>query len=229
MARQSGVSRSRKRDLSQPDEFISLTTKIINYFKDHIKAVIVVLCAVTAAGVSLLLILHYGNVNNQEAFKLLSEAQTEYQKSAEEDPVKAYEASNELFEQIFEKHPKTSGARSGYLIYANICYKAGEYDKAINYYNKALNKFQGKTGIEEAVYSGLAYAYRDQANYDKAAGYFDKLTSTENKTLQEEAYYNLGLIYEETNNPEKSRKAFKTIVDEFTGSMYFEIAKQKVG
>lgn len=229
MARQSGVSRSRKRDLSQPDEFISLTTKIINYFKDHLKTVIIVSCAAVVIAAGVFLITYLRSINNQKAFNLLSKAQAEYNKSASEDPVKAHEKTDGMFKTIFDQYPNTKGARSAYLVYANYCYKAGKTEKAIEYYNKALDRFKGDPVVEEAVYSGLAYAYRDKREYDKAVGYFDKLTSTANKALQEEAYYNLGLIYEETKKPDKSKAAFKKIVDEFTESMYFEIASQKVG
>jgi hypothetical protein len=45
--------------------------------------------------------------------------------------------------------------------------------------------------------------------------------------MKAEAFYNLGLLYEATGQPEKSASAFNTVVSDYADSMYYKVAKEK--
>lgn len=80
----------------------------------------------------------------------------------------------------------------------NEHYEKGDFDKAIEYYNKAV---EADPLFDKAYYNrGLAYACKE--DYDKAIEDIDKMI--ELKPNFAEAYYILGLAYEYKQMPEKA-------------------------
>ena len=78
-----------------------------------------------------------------------------------------------------------------------------EYDKAEEYYNKAL-----ETGHTHAL-NNLGALYYHQRNYEKAKEYYDKaLESGDNRALR-----NLGILYIEQKEYEKAEEYFKKAID----------------
>ena len=105
---------------------------------------------------------------------------------------------------------ETYGAIYGYL---------KEYDKSIDYYEKALQTYEAlsyKAHIAEAIY-GMAATYRYWKKYDLAIEkfnlYIDKLTYTPNTEISYFGHYGLGMTYAEQGNCKKAlaiiEQAFK--------------------
>ena len=64
--------------------------------------------------------------------------------------------------------------------------------------------------------------------YITAAKYFEMIASVSDYSIKDEALFNLGEIYDALGDNVKSIDAFKEILSDHTGSIYTEIAKEKV-
>ena len=90
----------------------------------------------------------------------------------------------------------------------------GEYDKAIEYYQKAIaidKKFYGEEHPEIAIdYNNLGLAYRNKGEYDKAIDYYQKALAIDKKFYGEEHpdiaidYNNLGAAYDSKGEYDKA-------------------------
>ncbi len=223
------ISRARKRDLANPDEFITFWTKLSNFAAENkVKA----LCAlgffmvliVVAAG-----FLYFLKKSEDTAFALLQQNITKYQTLLKDTgPEKACLGVEKDFQSIIEKYSGRAGGKHARLIYANICYTAKDYDEAIELYKKSLEDFNDEPFIKNLIINSLGYSYTVKKDYKTAAKYFEMIASIPNYSIKDEALFNLGEIYNAMGDNVKSIDAFKKILSDHTGSIYTEIAQEKL-
>ncbi len=96
------------------------------------------------------------------------------------------------------------------IVYAYL----GDYDKALEYYNKALSILQKILGEEHPdtamSYNNIGTVYAYLGDYDKALEYYNKALSIRQKVLGEEhpdtamSYNNMGSVYDELGDYDKA-------------------------
>ena len=223
------ISRARKRDLENPDEFITLWTKLFDFISEHkvqvscalsFLAVLIIVAAVTVYSLR--------KSENKASF-LLQQAVAKYQSLVKAgNPNKAYLEAGKDFELIMEKYSDRKGGKLARFTYAEMCYAAGDYDKAIANFNKSLVDFNDEPFLKNLVLSDLGYSYNAKKDYKTSAKYFEMIVTTPDYSIKDEALFNLGELYAEIGDNDKSIDAFKKILSDHSGSMYTEIAKEKV-
>lgn len=226
---QKSVSRSRKRDLDNPDEFISFWTRLFDFVTAH---KVQVSCAF---GVFLILLiigaasLYYLKKSENKAFSLLQEGIVNYQALLKtEGPDKALKGAEKDFERIINNYSQRQGGILARLYYADMCYAAKDYDKAIALYNPLLAELADKPFLKNLVLNGLGYCYEAKKDYKTASGYFEKVATSQDYPVKDEALFNLGEVYAAAGNKEKSMNAFKKILSDYPESIYTEIVREKL-
>ena len=223
------VSRSRKRDLNEPDEFISFWSKLFELISEY------KLIFSSALGVMVVIIIvimgmvYFIKKSQDKAFALLQQGIINYQtKLKNSTPEKAFlDVENDL-QLIMDKYSNRDGSKLASFIYANMCYTAKNYDKAIELYKKSLINFNDEMFIKNLILNGLGYSYKAKKDFKTAAGYFEAIASAPDYTIKDEALFNLGEIYAAMGDHDKSITAFKEIISDHSGSMYIEIVKERV-
>lgn len=221
--------KSRKELLKKPDEFISLTGKLIGLITDYQKQIFYILYAVVAIALVITGYQFFAHRSEMKAFSLLDKARAEYESrqkatSAEE----AYRSVSEEFQRIIEKYSGNAAGKLARASYANISYNAGDYQKAIELYKPALNDFKDHPLVYNLILSDLGYAYQQLGDDRNAVMYFEKVASDSDSTIRDEALFNLGLSYKRLGDDAKSSQAFQQILSNFPNSMYFDIVKEKL-
>jgi tetratricopeptide (TPR) repeat protein len=223
------VSRSRKRDLNEPDEFISFWSKIFNLIAEYkvifsSALVIVVVIIIIITGM-----VYFIKKSEDKAFALLQQGIINYQAKLETStPEKALLDVEDDWQFIMDKYSRRHGSKLAGFIYANMCYTAKNYDKAITLYNTSLIDFNDETFIKNLILNGLGYSYKAKKDFKTAARYFEAIVSAPDYTIKDEALFNLGELYAAMGDHDKSISAFKRILSDHSGSMYIEIVKERV-
>ena len=223
------ISRARKRDLENPDEFITLWTKLFNFATEH---KVQVSCALTFLAVLIIVAaaaVYFLKQSEDKAFFLLQQGIVKYQtllKSS--NPKKAFLDAGKDFELIMEKYPARKGGKLARFTYAEMCYDAGEYDKAIANFNKSLVDLSDEPFLDNLILSGLGYSYMAKKDYKTSAKYFETIVTTPDYRIKDEALFNLGELYAAIGDKDKSIEVFKKILSDHAGSMYTEIVKEKI-
>ena len=223
------VSRSRKRDLNEPDEFISFWTKLIELISEYKLIFSSALGVMVAIIIVIMGMMYFIKKSEDKAFALLQQGIISYQTKLENStPEKAFLDVEKDFQLIMDNYSNRGGGKLASFIYANICYTAKDYDKAIELYKKSLINFNDEMFIKNLILNGLGYSYKAKKDFKTAARYFEAIASAPDYTIKDEALFNLGELYTAMGDHNKSITAFKKILSDHSGSMYIEIVKEKV-
>ena len=220
---------TRKQLLKEPDEFLTFSAKAIRFVTDNRKAVLGVVIGVAVVALGLAGFQYFSSLSERKAYTMFEEGRLHYLAEVSGDrTAPAQEKAAEQFEKVIRKYPSSNAARLSLLVYADMSYHRGDYQKATKLYQKALGAFSGEGSIQKLIWEGLAYAYEAQKDYKSAGQYFQRITDTQDEFMKADACYNLGRMMEALNNQEKALEAYNKVVEAYPESVGFQIAKQKV-
>ena len=221
--------KTRKELLKEPDEFMTISGKLIGFAVDHKNQLtyalgIIVVLALVISGYRF-----FSIRSENKALSLLDQSMTKYEKvKNDRKPAETYEQVSADFQLIIDKYGRKNSGKIAKLTYANICYKAGKYEQAIELYNGSLDDFEKYPAIHNQVLGSLGYAYEQQNDYASAVRYFEKLSSAQGTIMRSEALYRLGWLYDKLGNTEKSRAAYNAIISDYPDFIYIDLVKERM-
>ncbi len=223
------ISRARKRDLDQPDEFITFWTKLLEFCSARKVQLSYVFGGIVVLIIIITGIVYHSIKSEDKAFTLFQQGIDKYQSiTKREGPDKAYLDVKEDFQFILEEYAGRKGTKLAMLTYANICYAAKNYDKAIELYNQSLVDFNDEPFINYLVLNSLGYSHKIKKDYKTAIKSFEMIASAPDSVLKDEALFNLGELYEKIGSHDKSIHTYKKIISDHSDSMYIEIVKERI-
>ena len=188
---------SRKKLLKEPDEFITFSGKLIQFGMQHQKQI------TYAVGIVIALIVLFAGYrffsarSENKAMSVLNQAVAKYEMAIKTGNAnQAYQSVAEDFQKILSQYENRDGGKLAGVIFANICFEAGEYNRSIELYAKAQDDFRDHPIFYNLILSGLGYAYEQINENERAASYFEKIVASDNQALHAEALFNLGVLYE---------------------------------
>ena len=221
--------KTRKELLKEPDEFITFSGKLIAFATEHKTQLTYALGIIAALAVIISGIRFFSIRSENNAAALLDKTLFEYNSiKAEKTSAEVFSEVSEDFELILQKYGGKNNGKLARLIYANLCYDAGKYEQAIDLYKASLTDFEKQPLIYHQILSSLGYAYEQKKDYSTAAGFFEKIVSAQGATTRDEALYNLGRLYDELGQTEKSREAYKKIISDHQDFIYIELVKERL-
>ena len=221
--------KTRKELLKEPDEFMTLSGKLIGFAVDHKNQLtyalgIIVALALIISGYRFLSIR-----SENKASALLDQSVAKYEKVKNDDkPAETYDRISADFQLILDKYGNKHSGKIARLTYANICYQTGKYDQAIELYKRSLTDFKNQPAIHNQVTASLGYAYEQKKDYASAVGYFEQLSSAPESIIKDEALYRLGWLYDKLGQTEKSKDAFNKILSDHQDFIYIDLVKEKM-
>jgi len=220
---------SRKKLLKEPDEFLTVSARALQFAAENRKQLSYVLVGLVVVVVAGALIGYFLNLSQRRAYRVFDEGLSHYvaQVSGEKSALVVGMAT-ERFVETIENHSSTRAAELSLPVYGNMLYEAGSYDEAIERYRQALEAFPGEEGMEKLIWNGLGYAYEGKGEYRAAAEWFEKIADSESRFLKADAYFNLGRMYEAMGKGQEAREAYQRLVEAFPNAVHFRIAKEKV-
>lgn len=221
---QKRISRARKRDLEQPDEFLTLTSRLLDKISAYWKPIsagmgvlMVILAGILVAG-------YFSEKAEDKAFVLLNQTMRRYAAElASQDAPKALEAATPDFENLFSKYGDRQGGMAGRLIFAQMNYEAGRTEVAIAQYAAAMKGFPEGSYAASAVWSGLGYAQAAAGQHEDAIIAFSNIIAGQDTVLKADAVYQRALLYRKTGRDAEYGEALKILRDSYPGFMYAEM------
>jgi tetratricopeptide (TPR) repeat protein len=223
------LKKTRKELLKEPDEFITISGKLIGFIVEHKNQITYALGLIVALALIFSGYRFFSIRSENKASALLDQGLAKYEKfKNDKQPVVAYDQVSADFQLILDKYGSKKNGKIARLTYANICYKAGKYEQAIELYKKSLTDFEKHPTIHNQVVGSLGYAYEQQADYASAVSYFEPLSSTPDTIMRGEALYHLGWLYDKLGQTEKSKEAYKKIVSDHQDFIYIDLVKERM-
>ena len=223
--------KNRKELLKEPDEFMTLSGKLIGFAVAYKNQLTYGLGIILALAIIISGIRFFSIRAENKASALLEGSLIEYKSlRTDKKPDAVYDAVSGGFQNILQKYAGKNTAKIARLIYANICYDAGKYEQAINLYNTSLKDFETHPMIHSQILSSLGYAYEQQNDYSTAVDYFEKISTAAGpgQNLKDEALYHLGRLYNKLGQPEKSKAAYQKILSDYPDFIYIDMVKEQI-
>jgi tetratricopeptide (TPR) repeat protein len=220
---------SRKKLLKEPDEFITISARMIQYgtkYKTHLIVGVIAFFVLVISGSAYRYISQRGEA---AASSLLQQSLSVYDRvHAQGGPAQALNAVKSDFDRLLDDYSGKEAARNGRVIYASICLKGGDTETAIRLYELALKDFIESPAIEGRILSSLGYGYETKKDYEKAVGYFQRVVEGSGYLMKDEALFNLGRLYARLGENSKSKASYQRIVSDQPESLYVELAREKL-
>ena len=221
--------KTRKQLLKEPDEFITFTGKAITFVSGYQNQIFYALAAIVAIALVFFGYRFFAQRAESKAFSILGQTQSKYETlKGTSSAGEAYSQVSEAFQNIIKKYGDNAGGKLARVIYANICYDAAQYDKAIALYKQSLNDFKDDKMVYYLILNSLGYAYQQVDDAQNAVTYFEKAASATDSQISEEALFNLGLIYEKLGASDKSQQALQKILNDHPSSIYYNMVEEKL-
>ena len=220
---------TRKQLLKEPDEFMTFTGKLIQFGRKYDKQLTYAACAFFFIIIGLTAFRFFSNRAENTASDLLRQAMQKYETLRNDtDAAQAYAETKPDYEHILDKYASKHAGKMAGVIYANLSFEAGETDRAIQLYESALDDTVEGGGYRNLILSSLGYAYEQKNDIQTAVTYFERITGNDNPVAKDVALFNLGRLYEEMGDTEKSQAAYNRLVSEYKESVYYELVNEKL-
>jgi tetratricopeptide (TPR) repeat protein len=186
-----------KKDLKQPDEFITLSTKIVGWCRDNSR-----IALGAAVGIAIVLLVVGGfftiRVNREaKARALYEEALVLYPgggvstaATTEYAPVAA------KLEEVQERYGSTAVGISALMDLGNVSFQSGDYDKAISCYQDFLQRIEPQNSFRDQVLESLGITHEAKGSSDAALEVYGRLLEEGSRAYQSQAQFHLGRVYE---------------------------------
>lgn len=224
------VSRARKRDLEQPDEFLTLTSRLLEKIRTYWKPISAGCLVLLAALIGVLAYGYFDERAEQQAFVLLNQAMSRYEtERGTRNASESLEAARADFEALFAKYGNRRGGAAGHLIFAQLNYQAGHPEEAAAQYEAALNLFPEGSYAASAALSGLAYAQAAAGQNEKAIAAFSAIVDGQDPILKADALYQLSLLYRKSGQDGEYEKVRRILLDDYPDYTYAEMLPKAAG
>jgi tetratricopeptide (TPR) repeat protein len=221
---------TRKQLLKEPDEFLTLSAKTIQFMANNRNLVVGVGIGVVVAALAVAGLQYYSQASERKAYAMFEQGRRRYlaEVIGRTSPVLSLDETAEPFEQVLKNYQSTDAAPLSLMAYADLSYHRGDYQRAIDLYKRAPRVFSEDGAVLKLIWNGLAYAYEAQDNFALAAEHYQKITDTQDEFMKGDAYYNFARMKEAMNDQEQAIEAYKKVVKAYPNSAGFQIAREKV-
>lgn len=217
---------TRKELLKGTDEFLSFSSKAVNFISIHMRELKIVGLAIAilaGAFLGLTTYLRHVNKNGQNAYN------TAYHSLAKEMKPDAnpdnLRKSEELFRKVTDEYGLSKAARLALPQIAYLKFLDKKYDEAIVLYQKFFDKVSGNTEYESMANLALAACFEAKGDLKAAIETLIPVVKTPDNSFREAAKLSLARLYRLDHKPEKAKEILKEFAQEYTDSPFLPLAK----
>ncbi len=217
----------RRKDLRQPDEFVTTTMKIGQWVRQNLRLVAFVSGTLVVVVIVTAVVVEWSRSSRIESSSSLwvalnkGTAPVVGPDDEEEIPeeVEHFEsrearakAATEVFTKVLEEHGDSTAGRAARLGLAATKYSLGEYAEARSLYEDFLSNVDDLDIYKAVALEGAGFCYEALKNYDKALDYFRRLEKVDDGNHQDLAKYHQGRILEQMNKQAEAAELYRNIV-----------------
>lgn len=220
---------SRKELLKVTDEFLTFSSKVVNFITTHLRELkyagfAIAILVVAYLGVTTYL--RYVNKNGQNAYNTAYQTLTKEMKpDANPDNLRK---SEELFNKVTDDYGLSKVARLALPQIAYLKFLDKKYDEAIVLYRKFLDKVSGNTEYELMANLALAACFEAKGDLKTAMETLIPVVEIPDNSFREPAMLSLARLYRLDNRPEKAREILNEFVEQHADSPLLPFAKAQL-
>lgn len=222
---------SRKELLNEPDEFLSTTGQILKYAKDNPNLLVSCVVVFVLALVIGLGIYAYQSKKDARGHELFEIASRSFEQASAGDN----QPSKEILQKLLSEFDTIAKDYAGYvsgdlaLLYSgHVSYKSGDYEHALERYNRTMNTSLAKHGFGPLIQYNIAQTLFVLKNYDKALALFDQFSRDITSPYRREAHVSMARIYEILGKNKEAVQAYRQYLKIFPEAPDADFVKARI-
>ncbi len=221
---------SRKELLKGPDEFMTLSTQFLEYFKSHEQAFKV-------GGIALVVVaviygachLWFASIDTAGQNAYNTAVQHLEKIEPKTDSLQDIKRLETRFTEIIENYGMSRAAFLALPQIARINSLQKDYGAAVSQYNEFLDEISGNTLYQTLTTLALAACLEAKGNINAAVETLTPLAETENNSaFKPVAMWHLARVYRLKGDPETSREIMQALVENHAGSAFYAMARARL-
>jgi tetratricopeptide (TPR) repeat protein len=209
---------SRKELLKEPDEFLSTSARFVQFMQGNPRVAVASIVGCVAILVAVIGGYSYYQYLRNTGHELFERAYYEYRTlTASMEPV-SQEKWDELFKRfntLAESYSRFSSGETSLLYSGHVLYKKGDYQGALERYNKMRSTNLVEQGLEPLVMYHRGMTLVALKEYEKALVIFDSLSKNTDSPYRREAYAAIAKIYEAMAKKKEAIQAYRQYLKMF--------------
>jgi tetratricopeptide (TPR) repeat protein len=237
------VDKISRKDLKKPDEFFSLTKKIVTWLIEQRTALIVGAAALVVVIFTVFGWRWYSESKEKEASRLLVEAQkillTQQNQRGENntsapgvDSTKSeeekYRAAITGFEKVRKEFPNTDTATLAILYIGLYSQKLGDTDTAMEAYQEYLSHEGLKGVLASTAVEGIASSYESKQMTAQAIENYKRLCQPPLEAECDRGLYNLGRLEQAAGKLQEAADQFKSILEKYPNTQFRQDIQERL-
>lgn len=223
------AKKTRKELLKEPDEFITLSSRLVGLIATYKTAIAYLFLGVLAATAAVSGYLWYSGSQEAKAAAQLSQTLARYERLRAQTPQdKAVQEVAEEFRRMIADYGSRSNGNIARVLFANLNYQAGDFKQAAELYQASLASFKDDPLMRFQLLRSMGYAYEGLKENATAISYFEQALSTGPKNLQDDVLFHLGELYARQGDAQKSAEAFNRLMADHQDSVYVNMVRERV-
>jgi tetratricopeptide (TPR) repeat protein len=220
-----------RRQIKQPDEFISTTEHVLLFVRDHLKKIVVGVGIVVVIVAAYVLFRVWEAKRENEASQRLNLAMEAVElvnsPYREGSPAEVKNALAKM-EEIVNAFPKTSSGTFALLYKGNIHLKLGEFDEAIKAYDTFLSRSGSEKLYNLLALEGVGYAYEGKKDYGKAIEAYQRIIAMDQGFQAREARLQMGYCYEKLGKNKEAVENYRAYLEGTQKSSMTHLVLRKI-
>ena len=216
------TAKIRRKDLIQPDQFISTTDILIAYCSKHKTKLISIVISLIVVVFSGLWIKY--NQNKKSLGMELLYFKVEQAKSAKDMNSKDKIKQIGLFLDEFSEGPQKQRAL---LVLADEYFNEASYDKAIEFYQNVVNG-SGSSLSQQLANMGIAYSLEGKNDYKNAINAYKTTIQYSNEYPLFDIYVGLARCYELNNEKNEALLTLREMQNKYPSHSKIDVIKSKI-
>ncbi len=220
-----------KKQLKEPDEFITLSERAFIFIREHSKKMAGAGIALLVLIVAVVLMQMWEKKKEEEAARAYGVASEMYERSVAQDREGSTQDYKEVlakFDEMITKFPRTSSGEWSLLYKGNILFKQGNFDEAIKAYTAFLDKSGKERLFRYFAWGGLGHAYEGKKDYGKALEAYQKTLEVGEGYQLADANLSIGYCYEKLGKTKEALESFKAFLNSSQKSSFTNVILRKV-
>jgi tetratricopeptide (TPR) repeat protein len=215
-----------KKKLKEPDEFISYSSRLVNYLTENWKIAVIAIVIIFGGLGAYTGIRYYKNYTNTKNQEALDRAIESFKKGNGLDS-----EGVALLEKISKKSGKSWTSLAARLYLGNHFFKQALYDRALEEYESIVSSKADVIDplVKELALLGAGYSLEQLHKYPEAIKYFMEVADDSNSIFGDSALISAARCYEQEGKSESAVELYKRVEAEHPDSPYLSEVKSILG
>jgi tetratricopeptide (TPR) repeat protein len=206
-------ARLTRKDLKAPDEFITLTGRLLSMASQHLRTIALMLGGVVALVIVVWGLLAYVHGIEREAFASLWQLEGQLRNASDANAIPL--ALVERLQQIADQFGAGEARAYAWLYLGHVRYRQGDYAAAVMAYHRAVAQVQPTSLLWSLASLGTAYSLESSGDFKQAQDAYQRVIDAKPAGFVVEAYLGKGRTAEQSHDVDTSLAVYLAVIEQF--------------